>query len=126
MKKETKKILLAIASIVFMVVILICSRNADLITRRFGIAFFGTILGVTLMAISLEIAADLEALKVEKWKAQRAARIHHYYEIDRDSFNAVAQKAIADGTMVSIIKEIDANEKKYNVEVRYETPEDKI
>ena len=118
-KQDAQKFILGAAAIAFMVVVLIISRNFDESTRKFGIVFFGSVICVLLAALGMDIAAEVQALQLEKWKAKRAARIHHYYEIDRDSFNTVAKKALADDTMRAFIKEIDANGKQYCVEVRY-------
>ena len=123
MKRGTKQILLSVAAIVFMVVVLILSRNMDEDTKKLGIILFGSLTSLLVATLAIHIAAEVQTLQLEKWKAKRAARIHHYYEIDRESFNTIAKKAIADGTMRAFIKEIDANGKQYNVEVRFLTEE---
>lgn len=109
MKKEAKKVLLGVACIVFMAIILIGSRDMDLITRRFGITFFGCILCFILVAIALDITASVQRLQLEKWKAKRAAKIQRYYEVDKDDFNALSKRAMAHGWMVSFIEETKPN-----------------
>ena len=118
--RKYNKIMLLIAAIIYMTIILAFSREFDVLTRRFGITFFGTILTICGAAFGLDAAAQLEARKLERWKAQREQkRIHHYYEIDRDSFNVIAKQAISEQKMLSFIKEIEGKEKTYDVEVRF-------
>ncbi len=117
MKKELKKLIIAIAGIVFCASILISSKNDDFITRRVAIIVFGSILLVLTTAIALEIAAEIEKYRLRRLMVKSRSGVRRYYETNPDTFQYIAQRAYNDNRLKGIIEEVNQNGKDYIVEV---------
>lgn len=119
MKNKTiEKLALVLASIALMVIILIFGAQFDADTYRFGITFFGCIIGCLLIAIAIDSANEFCKHRAEKLKEERRARAHRRYAIDAEEFNELGNRAIAEERMKSFICEVDMNgtTKLYEVE----------
>lgn len=101
-----RKIMLAVASIIFMGIVLIFSAEMDDTTFKFAIAFFGSILLVMLVATVLQLSAEYDKVKTEKIKAERN-KIDRTYEVDWIEFESFGRQALALQTMKSFIAETE-------------------